>query len=299
MMMKSLFAFMAFTVLFAASAAFAGPHDQENPDRTGILIASFGTSMPEARKAIDNLVDSAKKSFPDAEVRLAFTSNIIRRKIASEQNIEVPTPVEALAGMNDEGFTHVYVMPTHIIPGEEYDEMRNVVDAFASLKGKYGFKRIELGTPYLHSVPDCDLMARILMNRFAPYLKQRGTAIVLMGHGTPHHIANAMYSQLQLSLDRAARGKFFLGTVEAAPTIEDVIRELKRNPSIKKLVISPLMIVAGDHANNDLAGADDDESWLNLLKKAGYRNIEPYLVGLGEDPQMAKVFVDRIREIMR
>ena len=299
MMMKSLFAFMAFMVLFTASAAFAGPHDQENPDRTGILIASFGTSMPEARKAIDNLVDSAKKSFPDAEVRLAFTSNIIRRKIAREQNIEVPTPVEALAGMNDEGFTHVYVMPTHIIPGEEYDEMRNVVDAFASLKGKYGFKRIELGTPYLHSVPDCDLMARILMNRFAPYLKQRGTAIVLMGHGTPHHIANAMYSQLQLSLDRAAHGKFFLGTVEAAPTIEDVIRELKRNPSIKKLVISPLMIVAGDHANNDLAGADDDESWLNLLKKAGYRNIEPYLVGLGEDPQMAKVFVDRIREMMR
>ena len=298
-MMKTLFAFMAFTVLFAASAAFAGPHGQENPDRTGILIASFGTSMPEARKAIDNLVDSAKKSFPDAEVRLAFTSNIIRRKIAREQNIEVPTPVEALARMNDEGFTHVYVMPTHIIPGEEYDEMRNVVDAFASLKGKYGFKRIELGTPYLHSVPDCDLMARILMNRFAPYLKQRGTAIVLMGHGTPHHIANAMYSQLQLSLDRVAHGKFFLGTVEAAPTIEDVIRELKRNPSIKKLVISPLMIVAGDHANNDLAGADDDESWLNLLKKAGYRNIEPYLVGLGEDPQMAKVFVDRIREMMR
>ena len=97
--------------------------------------------MPEARKAIDNLVDSAKKSFPDAEVRLAFTSNIIRRKIAREQNIEVPTPVEALARMNDEGFTHVYVMPTHIIPGEEYDEMRNVVDAFASLKGKYGFKK--------------------------------------------------------------------------------------------------------------------------------------------------------------
>ena len=96
MMMKTLFAFMAFTVLFAASAAFAGPHGQENPDRTGILIASFGTSMPEARKAIDNLVDSAKKSFPDAEVRLAFTSNIIRRKIAREQNIEVPTPVEAL-----------------------------------------------------------------------------------------------------------------------------------------------------------------------------------------------------------
>ena len=298
-MKKSILALAMITVFSAASAAFAGSHEEEKADKTGILVTSFGTSMPEARKAIDNLVSSAQKAFPDAKVRLAFTSNIIRRKIAREQNLEVPTPAMALAQMQDEGFTHVYVMPTHIIPGEEYDDIRSVVEGFASIEGKYGFKKIALGSPYLHSVSDCDLMAKILASRFERFLKDRGTAIVLMGHGTPHHIANAMYSQLQLSLDRAAHGKFFLGTVEAAPTIEDVIRGLKRNPSIKKLVISPLMIVAGDHANNDLAGADDDESWLNLLKKAGYKNITPYLVGLGEDPQMAKVFVEHIREMMR
>ena len=298
-MAKSVLALLMILAVSAASTAFAAPQGQEKADRMGILVTSFGTSMPEARKAIDNLADSAAKAFPDAEVRLAFTSNIIRRKIAREQNLEIPTPAEALARMQDEGFTHVYVMPTHIIPGEEYDDIRSVVEAFASIEGKYGFKRIALGSPYLHGVSDCDLMARILAARFERTLKERGTAIVLMGHGTPHHMANALYCQLQLALDRIANGRFFVGTVEAAPMIEDVVRALKKRPSVKKLVLSPLMIVAGDHANNDLAGADDDESWLNLLKKAGYRNIDTHLVGLGEDPQMAKVFVERIREMMR
>ena len=96
--------------LLSASPAWSG-HDDAKPDKVGILVSSFGTSMPEARPAIDNLVEAAKKAFPDAEVRLAFTSNIIRRKIARERNEVVPTPVQALAAMNDEGFTHVYVMP--------------------------------------------------------------------------------------------------------------------------------------------------------------------------------------------
>lgn len=283
--------------LLSASPAWSA-HGDAKPDKVGILVSSFGTSMPEARPAIDNLVEAAKKAFPDAEVRLAFTSNIIRRKIARERNEVVPTPVQALAAMNDEGFTHVYVMPTHIIPGEEYDEMQNVVDAFASLKGKYGFKKIALGAPCLNGVEDCDKMAKLLMTRFEKQLKDKGTAIVLMGHGTPEHIAHAMYSQLQFSLDKVAYGRFFLGTVEAEPKVEDVIRALKRHKDVRKLVISPLMIVAGDHANNDLAGADDEESWLNVLKKAGYKDITPYLVGLGQDENIAKGFVERIREMM-
>ncbi|MBQ9564156.1 MAG: sirohydrochlorin cobaltochelatase [Synergistaceae bacterium] len=296
-MNKVLSALLALAVFLVLPAVSFG-HGEEQADKSGILVVSFGTSMPEARRAIDNLVDAAKTAFPGTDVRLAFTSNIIRRKIAREQNEVIPTPVEALARMNDEGFTHVYVMPTHIIPGEEYDELVNVVDAFKSLKGKYGFKKLEVGKPYLNGAADCDKMAKVLTARFAQQLKKKDTAIVLMGHGTPEHIANALYSQLQLSLDKAAYGRFFLGTVEAAPLIEDVIARLKRVKSVKKLVISPFMIVAGDHANNDLAGADDDESWLNLLKKAGYRNITPWLVGLGEDPNMARGFVERIREMM-
>ena len=298
-MHKVLSALLALAVVLIVPAASFAAHGGEQADKAGILVVSFGTSMPEARRAIDNLVNAAKTAFPGTEVRLAFTSNIIRRKLAREQNEIVPTPVEALARMNDEGFTHVYVMPTHIIPGTEYDEIVNVVDAFKSLKGKYGFKVLEVGKPYLNSTADCDTMAKVLAARFASQLKQKGTGIVLMGHGTPEHFANALYSLLQTSLDKVAYGRFFLGTVEATPEIDDVIARLKRTKGITNLIISPLMIVAGDHANNDLAGADDDESWLNLLKKAGYKKITPYLVGLGEDPNIARGFVERIREMMK
>ena len=297
-LMKSfVIALVMLTLVMSGTAFAAAPKDK--PDKKGILVVAFGTSMPDAKKAIDNLVDSTKKAFPDTEVRLAYTSNIIRRKIAKEQNVNIPTPTSALAQMNDEGFTHVYVMPMHIIPGEEYDDIAGLVNGVASVKGKYEFKELKLGRPYLSSAADCDLMADILMKRFAKDLAKKGTVIVLMGHGTPHHAANAMYSQLQLSLDKKAPGRFALGTVEAAPMIEDVIARLKRDKGVKTLVISPLMIVAGDHANNALADKDDPESWYSQLKAAGYKDIKTFLVGLGEDADMARVYVSKIKDMMK
>lgn len=284
------------SIVMTGTAFAAAPKDK--PDKTGILVVSFGTSMPEARRAIDNLVNETKKAFPGTEVRLAFTSNIIRKKIAKEQGLNVPTPTSALAQMNDEGFTHVYVMPMHIIPGEEYDDIVGLANGLRAVKGKYESRELKVGKPYLASVKDCDTMADILIARFKKDLAQPGTAIVLMGHGTPHHIANAMYSQLQLALDKKAPGRFFIGTVEAAPMIEDVQSALKKHKEVKKLVLSPLMIVAGDHANNDLAGKEDD-SWLSILKKDGYKDIKTFLVGLGEDETMAKVYVSKIKEMMK
>ena len=291
-MNKILIAVLLLTAMLLPTASSA----QES--KSAILVVSFGTSMPEARKAIDNLVDAARKEFPKSEVRLAFTSNIIRRKIAREYGEIIQNPVQALAQLNEEGFTHVYVMPTHMIPGEEYDEIRNVVDAFRTLRGKYGFRTLKLGRPFLDGADDCDGMADVLLERFKAQLAEEGTAIILMGHGTPEHFANAMYSQLQLALDRKAYGRFFVGTVEAAPKIEDVIARLKRHPEGKKLVLSPFMIVAGDHAHNDLAGEDDEESWLNVLKAEGYGDITTYLVGMGEDENIARQFVRKILELM-
>lgn len=290
----SVYTFALAIALAVSGVSFAEPDPSTN---SAILIVSFGTSMPEAEKAINNLVDSAKREFPDSEVRLAFTSNIIRRKIMNERNQFIPTPVEALAILNDEGISEVYIMPTHIIPGEEYDELASVADAFGSLTGKYGFDELELGEPFLNGVKDCERMADILLERFAAQLKDKDTAIILMGHGTPEHPAHALYSQLQFSLDAKAYGRFFVGTVEAAPKIEDVLVRLKRHPEIKKLVLSPLMIVAGDHANNDLAGSDED-SWLSILKREGYSEITTYLVGLGEDTNIAKDFVRRLHYLI-
>ena len=142
-------------------------------------------------------------------------------------------------------------------------------------------------------------MADILLQRFSKDLADKKTVVVLMGHGTPEHIANALYSQLQLSLDKKMPGRFVVGTVEAAPTIDDVIARLKHSKDAKKIVLSPLMIVAGDHANNDLADKEDPESWFSMLKAAGYKDIKTFLVGLGEDATMARVYVSKIKEMMK
>ena len=291
-MQKFISAILLAAILLVPSAVFA------EDEKSAVLVVSFGTSLPEARHAIENLADSARKEFPKSEVRLAFTSNIIRRKVARESGESIPNPVQALAQLNDEGFSRVYVMPTHMIPGEEFDELANVVQAFGTLKGKYGFKTLKLGRPFLDGADDCEGMADVLIQRFGAYLKDENTAVILMGHGTPEHFANAMYSQLQLALDTKAYGKFFIGTVEAAPKIEDVIARLKRHPEVKKLVLSPFMIVAGDHAHNDLAGDDDPESWLNILKAEGWKDITTYLVGLGEDENIARKFTAKISELM-
>ncbi|MBQ6774741.1 MAG: sirohydrochlorin cobaltochelatase [Synergistaceae bacterium] len=290
-------------ILTLTGSCYAEPDAKAKPEapnlkkENAILVISFGTSMPSARKAIDNLVDSAKNEFPNYEVRLAFTSNIIRRKLANESKENILNPVQALAALNEEGFKNVYLMPTHMIPGEEYDEIISVANAFWALSdSKYGFESLMLGTPFMNSAKDCERMTEILAQRFKTQLEDKDTAIILMGHGTPKHHANALYSQLQLVLNQKYYGKIFIGTVEAVPMINDVIAELKRHPEIKKLVLSPLMIVAGDHANNDLAGEDDSDSWLNVLQQNGYEreNISTYLVGLGEDKNIASDFVNKI-----
>ena len=290
-----LIALLAASTVFA-SCACAAPKKKEAVDKQAILITAFGTSMPSARKAIDNLVNAAKKAFPGADVRLAFTSNIIRRKLTREGKKNVPpTPVQALAALNDEGFKNVCVMPTHIIPGAEYDEIKNVVDAWKTLTGKYSFKDLRLGKTFLSSVDACDEMADILIKRFAKV--PADTAVVLMGHGTPHHIANAMYSQLQVALDKKADGRFFIGTVENTPLIEDVVVELKK-AGLKKALLSPLMIVAGDHANNDMADKDDPESWYSILKKEGFA-VETMIKGLGEDAGIAAAFVEHLKAALK
>jgi sirohydrochlorin cobaltochelatase len=284
----------ALTLALLCMGALPASAAEEVPGKKGILLVAFGTSMPEATGAIESLTNATKAAFPDVEVRVAYTSNIIRRKLKREQGVEIPTPPEALAAMNDDGFTDVSVQPMHIIPGEEYDDLKGVVDAFASLRGKYGFRRLVIGRPLLSNVEDCAIMAGILTRRFGDRLAP-GKAVVLMGHGTPH-MANAMYSEMQAAITRAS-DRIFLGTVESTPTFDDVQAALKKARA-KTLILAPFMIVAGDHANNDLAGADDPESWLSQFKKAGY-GIETDLVGLGQYPEIAKLFVGRVAELLK
>ncbi|MDR2528070.1 MAG: sirohydrochlorin cobaltochelatase [Synergistaceae bacterium] len=284
-MFKNCFLTAVFVLFFASQAGAT-----ESVKR-GVLLAAFGTSVTEAERGISNLAEETRLAFPDVEVRLTYTSNIIRRKLKRERGVDFPSPPEALARMNDEGFTHVYVQPMHVIPGEEYDDLKSVVEAFTSIKGKYSFERVALGQPFLSNPSDCGLMSAILARRFADLPSDK--AVVLMGHGSPHE-ANAMYGEMQKALSRL-KGRFFLGTVEASPTFEDVLASLKKTPC-ETVVLSPFMVVAGDHARNDLAG-DEPDSWRSRLKKSGYK-VEANLVGLGEYPEVAALFVKRVRELM-
>lgn len=152
----------------AASPVWAHPaHGEGMGDaKKAILVVSFGTSVPGAEKNITSLVSVAREAFPDYEVRLAYTSDIIRRKLAKERNVVVPAPFEALAKLNDEGFKRVFVATTLMIPGAEYDNVKSVVGAFSGIEDKYGFEEIRLSKPLMATIPHCERMAEVLIKRF-------------------------------------------------------------------------------------------------------------------------------------
>lgn len=257
-------------------------------EKKGVLMVSFGTTVPSGQKAIDNLYSTLKLSCPEVEVRLAYTSNIIRRKLA-EEGKEIESPMIALSRMRDEGFTDVVVVSTHIIPGEEYCDLISVVQGFQSIEGKYGFDRLVLSKPLLYADEDFKAMAGFLKRTYGSKIDRDGT-VALMGHGSPH-FANSAYGQLQVVLDDLAPG-FLMGTVEGTPQLDHVIRRLKHG-KYKKVTLVPFMIVAGDHATNDMAGPEDD-SWANILKGEGFR-VSSILTGLGEYDEIGAMLVRKFR----
>lgn len=279
-----------FFTVFSSGEAFAMGHGKEAPEKKGILVVAFGTSVPEARSAIDTLVDAAKKAFPGVEVRTAYTSNIIRRKVLAEEGKVIDSPLIALARMQDEGFTNVVVQPTHVIRGEEFDDLAEVTDALSRIGGKYSFKAIAMGDPFLSTFEDYGKMAAILQRTYGNRAEGDGV-VVFMGHGSPHP-ANAAYSQMQLLFDERNL-RFALGTVEGFPSLDTVLARLEIMGA-KRVTLVPFMIVAGDHARNDMAAPDDPESWRSVLETKGYR-VNPVIEGLGSNPEVAALFVEHLR----
>lgn len=270
-------------------AEAAGRHGKE--ERKAILLVAFGTSEPEARDAITRIVEETRKSFPGEEVRLSYTSNMIRLKILKEEGLEIDSPLIALAKLQDEGYTSVTVQSLHIIAGEEYHQLASVVRSLGTLRGKYGFARLSIGSPLLSSLEDYRKTAELLKTRYGMYGSEDG-AVVFMGHGT-HHGANAAYSQMQMLFDEEGL-PFILGTVEGFPGIDTVKRRLAAlKPG--KVTLVPFMVVAGDHARNDMAGGDDPDSWISILRGEGYE-VEAVLKGLGDGEGLAELFAGHIRE---
>jgi sirohydrochlorin cobaltochelatase len=275
--------------------ARAFPKDGASDVKKGVLIAAFGSSMPEGEAAINAVYDAVKAEYPDMEVRVAYTSRIIMRKIARESGRAIDEPAIALAKMAFEGFTDVVVLSTHIIPGEEYEDLKSVVDGFRQISEnapKAGFRRISLTSPLLLRPEDFEKLAGALVGTYGKQAEKGAVAFV--GHGT-RHFADAAYSALQMALWRKSPA-FFVGTIEGVPAFDDVLQRLKA-AKIRNVLVAPLMLVAGDHANNDIAGAEDD-SWKSLLESEGYK-VTPLLEGLGQNKAVRSLMMDKLREAWR
>ncbi|QXM07357.1 sirohydrochlorin cobaltochelatase [Crassaminicella indica] len=250
-----------------------------------MLVVSFGTSYADTRKVtIDAVEEKIQKAFPEYEVRRAFTSDIIIKKLKDRDNILVDTPEKALNKMKEEGFEEVIVQPLHVIAGAEYNDLLEVVKKYENT-----FKKIAVGTPILNTPDDYKVAVEALKSQL-PELKE-GQAVVVMGHGT-HHPANASYACLQSVLDDEGLN-VFVGTVEGYPALEDVIEKLKAK-NIKEVTLMPYMLVAGDHANNDMAG-DEEDSWKTILKSKGF-TVNTYLHGLGENEKYQDIYIEHARK---
>jgi sirohydrochlorin cobaltochelatase len=274
-----------FISICLGAAVLAGDHSHKAPKKVGILLVAFGSSQPSAQVSFENIDNNTRAAYPGIPVRWAYTSHIIRKKLA-KQGKHLDSPEVALAKMQDEGFTHVAVQSLHTIGGAEYHDLRRTVGAFRAMDG---FQRILLGNPLLATQEDMQLAVAAILKTI-PKLRQKGDAVVLMGHGT-HHPSNAFYAALMWQL-QLKDPNIFVGTVEGYPEADD-IREILLQKKIKKVYLMPLMSVAGDHAKNDMAGEEDD-SWKSIFTKAGIQCV-PILKGTAEYQDFVDIWVSHIR----
>lgn len=252
--------------------------------KKGILVVSFGTShLDTLEKTIAVIERKIEGAFPEYQIYRAFTSGMIIKKLRKTEAVRIDTIAEALERMRADGIRAVIIQPTHIINGIENDKMLEAIRAFAD-----SFQKIQIGMPLLSSVSDYKMAIHAIMDDIDLAAED---ALVLMGHGTDHY-ANAAYPTLEYTFHSLGFTNVVVGTVEGFPDLRNVMAKLEIMGA-KKVTLLPFMIVAGDHAKNDMAGEED--SWLSELTKAGYE-VEVLLKGLGELEGIQHLFIEHIRE---
>jgi len=287
--------------------------------KTAIIIASFGTTKPQAVKSIDNITSRVKSAFPGIEVRVVFTSNIIRSiwgkrarnpkewtdKGISEEILFTKNILSTFGDLKSKGFKDVIVQPTHLFHMEQYHDLMQYVNAVKSIKtirDKWRpFNKIALGRPALGTVGDVypyhdDLKKAVktFANDIA-LARQKGAALVYMAHGNELWSTGIYVELQQLMRNTYPEVLTFIGGVEGYPGLKEIKKSLGHySPKIEDILLKPLMIVAGEHAKNDMAG-DDEDSWKTVLSKAGF-NVEIILQGLGSNNQFADLFVNHIKD---
>lgn len=280
------------------------PRNQDDIGENEILVVSFGTSFNDSRVAdIKGIEDAIQEANPDWSVRRAFTAQIIINHVQARDGEKIDNMDQALDRAVANGVKNLVVQPTHLMHGAEYDEL---VEAINNYSDK--FESVKVAEPLLGEVGDDATVVNDDKKAVAEILtaeavktagfdsldaaKEDGTAFVFMGHGTSH-TAKISYSQMQAQMNDLGYDNVFIGTVEGEPeetSCENVIEAVK-NAGYKKVVLRPLMVVAGDHANNDMAG-DDDDSWMSMFQASGnFGSVAAQIAGLGEIEGVQKLYV--------
>ncbi len=303
--------FKQLLLILTAVALFASCSDSDDNEETklgnkeGILLVTFGSTFEtpqETFKSMDRLFDNEFEE----KIYWGYTSKDIRNKILEREERVTDSPREALERMKKDGFYKIAVQSLHIIPGLEYDEI--IVDINDFVKENPGMK-IEIGAPLLDSDNDMERVANFLTKEFKANIKD-DEAVIFMGHGSGH-ANNDRYHILQEKLTNSAPN-FYIGTVEANTTgpylFEHVVPALKIKEGITKITLTPLMSVAGDHANNDMDGAEDahtaddaEKSWKWQLRNNaeygayGDANVTSVMKGLATYPEMVQIWIDHLK----
>lgn len=299
---------------FGRDTGDASKDDPLNADEIGeneLLVVSFGTSFNDSRaEDIGGIEKALQKAYPDWSVRRAFTAQIIINHVQARDGEKIDNMDQALQRAVDNGVKNLIVQPTHLMHGAEYDELS---EAVASYSDK--FESVTIAEPLLGEVGSADdsvnsdkeAVAKAVTAeavKTAGYesldaAKEDGTAFVFMGHGTSH-TAKISYSQMQNQMNALGYDNVFIGTVEGEPedTACEAVIEKIQEAGYKKVVLRPLMVVAGDHANNDMAG-DDDDSWKSQFEASGvFDSIETQIAGLGQIPVIQDLYVSHTHAAM-
>lgn len=250
-----------------------------------LLVVSFGTTSPESRRLNIGAVELAMRDAAgdDWTVCRCFTSQMIINIIEKKEGVHTDNIKEALEKASAEGIKNLVVQPTHLMKGLEYDKLKRILADHAP-----SFEKVALGDPLLTSEDDFSRVADAIIMASAGY-EDGNTAIVFMGHGT-EAASNGIYGKMQKVLDCKGKADYFIGTVEAEPSLDDVIRAVKAG-DYRRVVLRPLMLVAGNHAVNDMASETDPESWYSRFTAEGYETI-CVIEGLGQIPAVREIYAD-------
>lgn len=251
--------------------------------KQAILTVSFGTSYAETReKTIGAIEADIGEAFPSWEVRRAFTSGMILKKLKARDGIHIDSVQEALERLRQDGFETALIQPTHLLNGEEYDDIVRDAEPFRDSLP------ILWGKPLLSATEDYQSLTSAVSQRFP---RRDGQAVCLMGHGTSHP-ADSAYAALEYHFRDLGRPDIFVGVVEGYPDFDAMARRV-REYGAESLTLTPLMVVAGDHAINDMASGEEG-SWRGRLTAMGF-TVDCVLRGLGEYPEIRRMYVDHVR----